>query len=514
MANNNQQVRLPPISFLSNSIENKIESEEAQKTAEPSSNEAQSTITGKLPGLSQTGTTGSIQLPSISVPESIEPKIPSLTVSETKSPDSVKGNDSHEPISPHHHRHDSLEDKIKLAQSQLKTGGHIHVVHEPHGDHHHHKVYVHNPVPNEDSEDHTAEDTTAKSVTTPVISESTLVQNETTIADPNATKNNETTIVDPNATKSMNVSTILEQPPQPFEKRRMAIKSQQVLETAAKFPRKNLGFVIYQEYPTYNTLLRNLRNLDDTDRERLEQDEQLYLKVQEERHEFGVKQSKRIELLPSLIQNYINCTIDVCVPYSEIIDNSNVYDKRIWGTDIYTDDSDIVAILYHCGILNSQDPTKRKARRVTRKQQQEQRNDMKWDEDKSEYEFTNYSGAITPGNAENLHNVIDGVVSVEDEDATDLVVTLVILPRLNEYTGCYRNNYNSRSWTNHDGVSIAIYGVRRCRIGEGVGSASGGAGSFRKRLLNERLEIADHVRHQKDPVLPAKSDGWMSYGNV
>ncbi|VUG17688.1 DEBR0S2_13916g1_1 [Brettanomyces bruxellensis] len=402
---------------------------------------------------------------------------------------------------PHHHyRHKSedLGERIKEAQSLLKDGGHIHIVHEPHGDHHHHKVYVHNPgsaehalASSSSKESHKSgkENGASSTVQKPAIANesNSTVQNDSTIAE-NSTTMNQTTILD----QSMLLAS------QPFHKRKVTVSSRDILNIAAGYPRKRIGSVIYTDYPTYPSLIRHWKNLSEQDTEKLALDKARSEEVEKQRKEYGILVNKRVELLPSLISHYTNCTIDVYVPYHEMFDNSNVYDKRIWGTDVYTDDSDIVAILYHCGILHSQDPTRRKVRKISKRQEKEQTRDLDTNATSMNYQFTSYSGPITPGNSENLHNITGSAVS--EEAAADLIVTLVILPTLKEYKGCYRNNYYSRSWKNHDGCSIAVYGVRWCKLGEGINfSGVSRYGAFRKKMLNERLEIAQKVRDQKDP---------------
>ncbi|GMF01277.1 unnamed protein product [Ambrosiozyma monospora] len=147
-----------------------------------------------------------------------------------------------------------------------------------------------------------------------------------------------------------------------FKRREVTITSKDVLDVSQKFERHHIGSIIYEEYPTFETVTRFLTGLKEEDLEQLKAEEQLYKEFQEAtlKNE-GIKPtglaSPRIELLPSVISKYINCTIDVHVPYHAILNNDNVYNRRLWGTDVYTDDSDIVAILYHCGILNSRDPT-------------------------------------------------------------------------------------------------------------------------------------------------------------
>lgn len=507
--NNKKMVTLPPISFLSKSKPEGV-SNQSTSTATSDTNTGNSI---KLPSLSsiasyitqpiarqnQSSHNGSVQLPTFKFPspESKHRRGSSTSSGHKSNKSSESGSNkrrkSQSESHHYHHRHpsDDLGEKIREAQSQLKDGGHIHIVHEPHGDHHHHKVYVHNPPPKEkkniqiepvDQDQYIVSNSNNNNnnTTTPNASTSTI-QNDSTIGD-NSTLN-QTTIFDQSTLAS-----------QPFHKRRVTVKSRKLLQQVSEFPRENICSVVYDEYPTASTIIRSYQHVKQDD---ISNEDSILQKSRESNNErkklYGLYSSKRIELLPSFIVSYLNCTVDILVPYSALFNNANVYDKRIWGTDIYTDDSDVVAILYHCGILHSQDPTKRKSRKLSRRQQRKERQDSSFDEHSGILEFTNYTGAITPGNIDNIHNV--GGDPVTEEDAADLIVTLIILPTLKEYKGCYRNNYYSRSWKKHDGCSIALYGVRWCQLGEGIFySGMAHYGSFRKRILSERQEVTERAR--------------------
>jgi hypothetical protein len=90
--------------------------------------------------------------------------------------------------------------------------------------------------------------------------------------------------------------------------------------------------------------------------------------------------------------------------------NESVYRRKLWGTDIYTDDSDVVAALYHCGHVNE---------------------------------------------------------AKAAENKGDCVATLLILPALTKYLGSYRNGFRSRSWlVRHDGVSFMIHDVKFVQPGK------------------------------------------------
>ena len=92
-----------------------------------------------------------------------------------------------------------------------------------------------------------------------------------------------------------------------------------------------------------------------------------------------------------------------------------VSERRLWGTDVYTDDSDLLAVLVHSAWI----------RPVTLPR--------------------GYSGRLRP--------------------AADLEVKLRIAPKLIRYVSTERGGIRSRGWGNgHDGVSIVIENVRRIKV--------------------------------------------------
>lgn len=157
-------------------------------------------------------------------------------------------------------------------------------------------------------------------------------------------------------------------------------------------------------------------------------------------------------LLPNL-QLHVDCTVQVLIPRKHLRKETNLLVQRreIWGTDIYTDDSDIVSVLYHTGVL----PTRAQVDAfysALRAQEEGNADDT------------------TDGHLEDEHPVTVGpnshlVTSTSDNEQIygDCLVTLRALPKLTEYTGCYRNGINSRSWKHHDGGSYAIQKVEFLR---------------------------------------------------
>ncbi|KAG5513217.1 hypothetical protein PMAC_001587 [Pneumocystis sp. 'macacae'] len=90
-------------------------------------------------------------------------------------------------------------------------------------------------------------------------------------------------------------------------------------------------------------------------------------------------------------------TIRIAKQYFYKSENDGIKRRALWGTDIYTDDSDIVAILLHTGRLKKKRPS------------------------------------------------------------CDAIVKVRVLPRLIKYSGSLRHNIMSRGWkTKHDGESIMI----------------------------------------------------------
>jgi len=108
--------------------------------------------------------------------------------------------------------------------------------------------------------------------------------------------------------------------------------------------------------------------------------------------------------------------------------------RKIWGTDVYTDDSDILAACIHSGWLRlgstaplfSQQPSSEKGDRSSSKRQ-------------------------TKKPATNKHR--------------SLKITIVVAPKLIKYEGSLRAGVRSRCWGNsHDGVSYAIESVELVEV--------------------------------------------------
>ncbi|KAI8058419.1 histone deacetylation protein Rxt3-domain-containing protein [Syncephalis plumigaleata] len=128
------------------------------------------------------------------------------------------------------------------------------------------------------------------------------------------------------------------------------------------------------------------------------------------------------KLLPPLIGKEQGIVV-VRIPSTWLtFTNPAVKQRRIWGTDIYTDDSDVVAALIHTGKYTPLSPhplLQQDKIRETRR-------------------------GIMEDKAPNY----------------DLEVTLRVVSRLQRYTGTVRHYIRSRDWTEHDGASFMIHNVK------------------------------------------------------
>ncbi|KAL3900565.1 MAG: hypothetical protein SGCHY_001246 [Lobulomycetales sp.] len=147
-------------------------------------------------------------------------------------------------------------------------------------------------------------------------------------------------------------------------------------------------------------------------------------------------------LLPCLTQSDFYAQIDVLVPRSKLLlyaGNLSLRLGAVWGTEIYSDDSDIVAACVHAGYYKPADA-------------------QNWNDKKiaggSGANHTTYP--IIPDSAIFFDN--EGVVSEMLPDH-DLRVKLIVLPRLAKYTGSLQHGIKSRTWSGpgqHDGESFRI----------------------------------------------------------
>jgi len=157
--------------------------------------------------------------------------------------------------------------------------------------------------------------------------------------------------------------------------------------------------------------------------------------------------------------------------------------RKLWGTDVYTDDSDVLAMCVHAGWLEPPSLLTRDGKEVPNwvPPGKPARKWLEWDGKEKEMEK---QGADGKKEVNGNGNAPQGV-STKDVDSTsgqalpsststsstiksdfererpcDLSVMLRIAPALISYKGSQRAGINSRSWGNgHDGVSLYIESV-------------------------------------------------------
>ncbi|KAG0309980.1 hypothetical protein BGZ99_000741 [Dissophora globulifera] len=121
-------------------------------------------------------------------------------------------------------------------------------------------------------------------------------------------------------------------------------------------------------------------------------------------------------------------------------DNVKVKKREVWGTDVYTDDSDVVARQQHNFVA---DPIKH----------------------------------ICP--------------------SYDLAVTLRVVPKLIKYQGSIRNRIKSRTWSiGHDGVSLKIESIRKLCPGEALNRGRSQSKRRMKEYNQERLRVLSNVHDE------------------
>ena len=153
--------------------------------------------------------------------------------------------------------------------------------------------------------------------------------------------------------------------------------------------------------------------------------------------------SIRPNLLPSFTDaEKVNCTYTVRVPKLWLQERERrliCKEAYLWGSGIYSDDSDVVAAAMHSGFIRAVAP--------------------------ETVDQVLLDRVVKEQNAK-----IEGLVNVpekpiEPEAGKDAVITLLVLPTLERYAGSSRFGICSRTWpepgtkTEHDGVSFAVLKV-------------------------------------------------------
>ncbi|KAJ3177765.1 hypothetical protein HDU87_004287 [Geranomyces variabilis] len=213
-------------------------------------------------------------------------------------------------------------------------------------------------------------------------------------------------------------------------------------------------------------------------------------------------------LLPRFTSEQHYSTIDVRVPAYLLSFKSNVATRRsaVWGTDVYTDDSDVVAMAIHSGWYKAVDSPDVQPAQL------------------KEILAAARGGALSAGKSSNANpDVKEGVTDASlVETHTRLLVThplapvmgtmdpydglpshdldirLRILPRLVKYAGSLRNGIESRGWgASHDGESVRIEDCRAVAKGSKIVKLKKKEGATARNALARAVAVARAEKTKK-----------------
>lgn len=161
--------------------------------------------------------------------------------------------------------------------------------------------------------------------------------------------------------------------------------------------------------------------------------------------------------------------------------------RQVWGTDVYTDDSDLLGILVHSGWV-------RLARR--------ERKLRAGEKGAGEEAIRRAREAIKePRKQRKTISTVVNEVAQHDEEGEggrvpkNLVVTLGIVPALVRYQGMERGGIRSRNWGNgHDGVSLRVENIQPLSVSSRASSATNGIESLTGSASRSQELSVEHGR--------------------
>lgn len=217
-------------------------------------------------------------------------------------------------------------------------------------------------------------------------------------------------------------------------KTKTVVMSQAVIDSVAKNPRHHLGDFIYESE------LKPSRLLPSTPAHR------------------GFASNPK-PLPWDLIKGKLNCTLTVKIPriYLSPLSREEITSRGfLWGTDIYTDDSDVIAACIHSGWIRGEWADDVDSSMFEIEPEEKRR---KGKDSAAQTVDTESEGLITAPPA-------SGPMAVPAD--RDLHVNVLILPRLAKYGAMTRFGITSREFggehgnrnTSHDGLSFKIHNIR------------------------------------------------------
>ncbi|KAI9706397.1 MAG: hypothetical protein M1836_003402 [Candelina mexicana] len=175
-----------------------------------------------------------------------------------------------------------------------------------------------------------------------------------------------------------------------------------------------------------------------------------------------------------------NCTFIVRVPCQYLLPERRkelVLRRAVWGTSIYTDDSDPLAAAIHGGWIRGEWDGDVDLSLL----------DLSGDESKAASTRVSKARSKIDPHTQLLLTTPPATGPMAPPAKKDLHITLLILPRLQEYTASTMHGFRSRSWGgNHDGMSFKI--LKMTWATEGVERGEPRGGAAKRRRLNAYIE--------------------------
>lgn len=222
------------------------------------------------------------------------------------------------------------------------------------------------------------------------------------------------------------------------------------------FPRRRvLGTIIYNPTLTWDSVqLDLLVGLKQEHLARFSEIRQAYLARLQEPE----AQEKYLPVVPPFSNDYINYLLEVKIPYRYVkLFHENPYvQHKVWGGagGIYTDDSDVLAVLAHLGLFENKIDL------------------LEWN--------NHWKGPVV--------QPPDLKTDLDNNLLADISVTLLLLPSLPEYHGFYSHGVNSYHWNKHSGLSYAVYNVKYEAMGTYTKDSA-----FLKRATEETTSDAAYL---------------------
>ncbi|KAJ8656767.1 hypothetical protein O0I10_007615 [Lichtheimia ornata] len=178
------------------------------------------------------------------------------------------------------------------------------------------------------------------------------------------------------------------------------------------------------------------------------------------------------ELLLPIDSSQLNGLVEILVPARYLsYNNPKVQKRAVWGTDIYTDDSDVVSMIVHCGKYS-----------------------MPFIEpDLDVHDPVSIALGAT------LDEPIKSKKTSYPIPDHDLKVTLRVMPALKCYTGTVQHHIGSRSWGgNHDGLSYWVEHVEKLKRGDAQPKGRHGIKANMNRYACERYRTLGFPIKEKE----------------